>query len=459
MSSKIDAILKELSVIDKSRKEKKRKQNISKATKGKKKPRKTKGRKKGKKQKRVGKGLKVISTDLSPKVVRDKKGRGDDITINITGKKKNKSGAGRGTAFAEKRRDFIEGTGVADPSVLRNQQRISSEILGYGTQSKDPLTLRGKKGRYNQAGGVAGFFNVGDRYFSFDEGGVRTGLQSEKVKPEKEKIAEAKLKKEEEKRVKEKQKQAQERADQEQVRRLNAEIDLRELRKPIVEKGHPRYTFTSGSENVPKPRKVSAKPVRVDVRQPSVAPAISQIDKILTDIAVDERYPDVAEALREAENEAVDYLIDRGNHSELVSKQRYIEEGATKKAVSEAIEDIVEEVENQKVEEAIDFQDVKPIVEDIDVGPATPIQSETSERVLSAEEVSRIKQENKRLLSNIKRMDRTFRSNMVDRFVRNIDDQSPLDEFLYDKYPNDDDIQIAIREFVFNRNRIIRSRF
>ena len=86
MSSKIDMIIKELNTLDKSRKEKKRRQNISKATKGKKKPRKTKGRRKGKKQKRVGKGLKVISTDLSPKVVRDKKSRGDDITINIIGK-------------------------------------------------------------------------------------------------------------------------------------------------------------------------------------------------------------------------------------------------------------------------------------------------------------------------------------------------------------------------------------
>ena len=143
MSSKIDAILKEITTFDKSRKEKKRRENISKATKGKKKPRKEKKEKKKKQRKQ--RGVKIIQTDLSPKVVRDKKDKGDDITINITGKRKNKAGAGRSTAFAEARRELIESTGVADPSMLRNQQRISSEILGYGTQSKDPLTLRGKE--------------------------------------------------------------------------------------------------------------------------------------------------------------------------------------------------------------------------------------------------------------------------------------------------------------------------
>ncbi len=479
MSSKIDKVLDDLLKVNKSRKEKTRKEKISKATKGKKKPRKTKrgktkkekakadkGKKKQRKQ-RKGKAVKIISTDLSPKVVRDKKGRGDDITINITGKKKNKPGAGRSTAFAEKRSAEIEGTGVADASVLRNQQRISSDILGYGTQSRDPVALRGKKGRYNQAGGVGGFFNVSERYNAKgDEGGVRTGPQTERVLPEKEKIAQAKLKKEEEKRAKEQaerikqmEKQRQERADQEQVRRLNAEIDLRELRKPIEERGHPRFTFTSGSENVPKPRKVSARPIRVDVRQPNVAPAVSQIDKIFSDIAVDERYPDVAEALREAEDEAVDYLIDRGNHSELVSKQRYIENEAQKKAVAEAIEDIVDEVENQQVEDAIDFQDVIPVQEDIDVGPGTPKPPDRGEKVLSAEEVGRVKNENKRLLANIKRKDKTFRSNMVDKYVRNyLDDPGPLDEFLFTQYPDNDDIQMLIREFVFNKNRILRSK-
>ncbi len=63
------------------------------------------------------------------------------------------------------------------------------------------------------------------------------------------------------------------------------------------------------------------------------------------------------------------------------------------------------------------------------------------------------------MLAKIKRIDETVRSNVVDRFVKNIDDQSPLDEFLFDRYGDDDNIQIAIREFVFNRNRIVRSRF
>ena len=114
---------------------------------------------------------------------------------------------------------------------------------------------------------------------------------------------------------------------------------------------------------------------------------------------------------------------------------------------------MIDEIENEKVEQAIENQDVNPIIEDI-------AESEKrSEKMLSAEEVNRLKNDNKRLLSNIKKKDRTFRSAEIDGFVRNyLDDPGPLDTFLFEKYPDDDDIQMIIREFVYNKNRILRSR-
>jgi len=83
-------------------------------------------------------------------------------------------------SFAQKRAEQFARTGVADLAQLRQQRQIASDILGYQTQSSDPLSLRGAgRGRYNQAGGVAGFGDVSARYAG---GNLITGNQQRAVR-------------------------------------------------------------------------------------------------------------------------------------------------------------------------------------------------------------------------------------------------------------------------------------
>jgi len=83
-------------------------------------------------------------------------------------------------SFAQKRAEQFARTGVADLAQLRQQRQIASDILGYQTQSSDPLALRGAgRGRYNQAGGVAGFGDISRRYAG---GNLITGNQQQAVR-------------------------------------------------------------------------------------------------------------------------------------------------------------------------------------------------------------------------------------------------------------------------------------
>lgn len=173
MVSKLDKVLARKKAEDKAKKEIQRRKNISKKTKGKKRTRKAKN--KGKKRK-----VKKVTTTQTKQPPIRLEGKGDKLEVNIVAKERRKKRKPK--TFAEKRAEQIAQTGVADPSVLRAQQKISSEILGYSTQTKDPLTLRGRKGRYNIGGGVGGFSNVSGRYDAGLGKGIRTGDQSRAVK-------------------------------------------------------------------------------------------------------------------------------------------------------------------------------------------------------------------------------------------------------------------------------------
>jgi len=172
----IDKVINRKALVDGVNKEIKRRKNISKNTKGKKRTRKTKN--KGKKRKKK----KVTTTQVAQPPIRLSNKDGDKLEVNIVAKERRKKRAPK--SFAQKRAEEIEKTGIADPAILKNQQRVSSEILGYTTQTRDPLALRGRKGRYNVEGGVSGFSNVGNRYqdnFGRGRKGIRTGPQSQAV--------------------------------------------------------------------------------------------------------------------------------------------------------------------------------------------------------------------------------------------------------------------------------------
>ena len=178
MVRKIDEVIARKSLIEEVLGEIKRRTNISKKTKGK-----SRKKKKGKKGKGTGarkrgrrKIVNTTQTKQPPIKLTDKEAKAL-LQVNITGKERRRK---KPKSFAQRRADEISKTGVADPSVLKQQQRITSEALGYTTQTKDPLTLRGKVGRYNQAGGVGGHYNVGARYDTGEQNlGIRTGLQSQ----------------------------------------------------------------------------------------------------------------------------------------------------------------------------------------------------------------------------------------------------------------------------------------
>jgi hypothetical protein len=146
--AKIDDIIAEREAVAKARKEIARRKKISKKQKGTKKKRKTKN--KGKKRRK--KIVTTTQTKQKPITLTDKEAKAL-LQVNITAKERRKKGAGRpaGLSFAEQRAQQFQKTNVADLSQLRQQQQIASDILGYTTQSRDPLQLRrAGRGRYNQ---------------------------------------------------------------------------------------------------------------------------------------------------------------------------------------------------------------------------------------------------------------------------------------------------------------------
>ena len=176
MDNPIDKVITRKKKVEAVNKEIKRRRKISKKTRGK--TRKRKKKNKGKKRKK--KVVTTTQTKQPPIRLTDKEAKAL-LQVNITAKERRKKRKPK--TFAEKRAEEIRKTGVADPAVLKAQQKISSEVLGYTTQTRDPLTLMGRRGRYNVEGGVGGFYNVSGRYNTFDDDlGLRTGLQSEAIK-------------------------------------------------------------------------------------------------------------------------------------------------------------------------------------------------------------------------------------------------------------------------------------
>ena len=199
MVNPIDKVIARKTAVEKVNKEIRRRRRISKKTRGK--TRKRKQKNKGKKRKKK----KVVTTTQTkqPPIKLSDKDTKALLQVNITAKERRKKRK-KGKSFAEKRAQEIAKTGIADPailkqaektgaggisqasldaSILKAQQKVASEVLGYTTQTRDPLTLRAGLRRYNQDGGVGGFGNVSNRYDTRDpQQGIRTGLQSQAVK-------------------------------------------------------------------------------------------------------------------------------------------------------------------------------------------------------------------------------------------------------------------------------------
>tara|TARA_R110002074_G_scaffold397243_1_gene587480 strand:+ start:1253 stop:2878 length:1626 start_codon:yes stop_codon:yes gene_type:complete len=175
MDNPIDKVINRKKVVDDAQKEIKRRKNISKKTKGKSRKRKKKNKYKKRKKK------KVTTTQVAQPPIKLDNKKGDKLEVNIVAKERRRKRKPK--TFAERRADEIAKTGVADPAILKQQQRVASEVLGYNTQTRDPITLRGRRGRYNVDGGVAGFGNVSGLYDTRDpQQGIRTGLQSDAVR-------------------------------------------------------------------------------------------------------------------------------------------------------------------------------------------------------------------------------------------------------------------------------------
>jgi hypothetical protein len=168
MATKLDKVIARKKLDEKVRKEIKRRQKISKKSKGKKRTRKPKSKYKKRRKK------KITTTQVAQPPIRLSNKAGDKLEVNITAKERRKKRK-KPKSFAEKRAEEIAGTGVADASVLRHGQKVASEVLGYSTQARDPLKLRGGASRYNVAGGVAGFHDVSARYDTREpQKGIRT---------------------------------------------------------------------------------------------------------------------------------------------------------------------------------------------------------------------------------------------------------------------------------------------
>ena len=156
-------------VVADAQKEIRRRQRISKKQKGTKKKRKTKN--KGKKRKKKV----VTTTQTAQPPIRLSNTKGDKLEVNIVAKERRKK---KPKTFAERRAEEIAKTGIADPAIIREQQRITSDVLGYRTQSRDPITLRNRRGRYNQQpADVRGYSSVNpDPQLGTLETGGYTGL-------------------------------------------------------------------------------------------------------------------------------------------------------------------------------------------------------------------------------------------------------------------------------------------
>ena len=177
MERPIDKVISRKTEIDKVNKEIKRRKNISKKTRGKKRTRKPKSKYKKRRKK------KVTTTQVAQPPIRLTNKGGDKLEVNITAKERRRKRKSKPKTFAEKRASEIAKTGVADASVLRHGQKVASEVLGYTTQARDPLTLRGGASRYNVAGGVGGFQDVGARYDTKDpQQGIRTPQNTAQTK-------------------------------------------------------------------------------------------------------------------------------------------------------------------------------------------------------------------------------------------------------------------------------------
>lgn len=194
MVNPIDKVIARKTAVDEARKEIKRRRNISKRTKGKTRKRKPKSKYKKRRKK------KITTTQVAQPPIRLTNKGGDKLEVNITAKERRKKRKAP-KSFAERRASEIAKTGIADAgvlkqqekigltqsaldaSILKAQQKVASEVLGYTTQSRDPLTLRAGQRRYNVEGGVGGFSNVSNRYDTKEnQQGIRTGLQSQAVK-------------------------------------------------------------------------------------------------------------------------------------------------------------------------------------------------------------------------------------------------------------------------------------
>jgi hypothetical protein len=175
--AKIDRVLNQRQRIAQANKENRRRARIGRSQRGTTKSRKAKS--KGKHRKK-----KVIRTTNEPKRIRAKANTGQDIDINIVTKERRKGGGRK--SFAERKNEEAKATGVRDPAQLRNAQRIASEMLGYTTQSKNPLALtQGRRGRFNVDGGVGGFSSVNPRIqVRGEDAGLRTGAQEVAVRNE-----------------------------------------------------------------------------------------------------------------------------------------------------------------------------------------------------------------------------------------------------------------------------------
>jgi hypothetical protein len=171
----IDKVINRKAVEEGVNKEINRRRNISKITKGKKRTRKDKNKFKKRKKK------KVTTTQVAQPPIKLSNKEGDKLEVNIVAKERRKK---RVKSYAEKRAEEIAKTGIADPSILKQQQRVASEILGYKTQTRDPIALRDRRGRYNVSGGVGGFSNISSVYedrYGRGRKGLRTGVQSEAI--------------------------------------------------------------------------------------------------------------------------------------------------------------------------------------------------------------------------------------------------------------------------------------
>ena len=308
MVSKLDEVIKRKAAVAKSKAEIKRRKGIGKTQTGKKKKRKAKN--KGKKRK--VKTVTTTQTKQKPIILEDKK-TNTKLEVNIVAKERRKKGKGNKiTTFAEKKNEAIVSTGVADPSQLRQQQKIASDILGYSTQTRDPLGLtKNRRGRYNVGGGVGGFSNVPGNPTLLRSGlqSVATGSAYDRRLTEIDRF----LQNEEE--MKRRRIAAERRrpnlrrgdgagrrgsggssdsdddyggggvggggrplrrgrtartptpkatSESDYLERIQTDTDPSDLEDslnlPLEERGQPRLNFRTGSENVPKPRKAEARP-------------------------------------------------------------------------------------------------------------------------------------------------------------------------------------------------------